>query len=89
MLNNFIIVQHGMGMPSIGILIHELIKLVNHAGVKDPIFVRIGTCGGFSKKAGTCVVSDKVVNDFLEPIYELVTTVFVNYVYCRGAVVAG
>lgn len=61
-----------MGTPSIGILLHELIKLMSHAGVKNPTFLRIGTCGGFNKKAGTVVVSNKVVNDFMESFYELV-----------------
>lgn len=60
-------------MPSIGILLHELIKLVHHAGMVDPIFVRVGTCGGFSQKGGTVVVSDEVVNDYLESVYELVS----------------
>lgn len=31
-----------MGVPSVGILLHELIKLMYHARVKDPVFFRIG-----------------------------------------------
>ena len=33
-------VSHGMGVPSLSILLHELIKLMWHAGVEDPIFFR-------------------------------------------------
>lgn len=65
-------------MPSIGILLHELIKLVHHAGMVDPIFVRVGTCGGFSQKGGTVVVSNEVVNDYLESVYELVSRYSTN-----------
>lgn len=35
-----------MGVPSVGILLHEMIKLMYHAKCKDPVFIRIGTCGG-------------------------------------------
>lgn len=38
--------QHGMGVPSISILLHELIKLLKYANARDPIIIRIGTCGG-------------------------------------------
>ncbi len=75
------IFQHGMGMPSIGILLHELIKLMHHAGVQNPQFFRIGTCGGFSKKAGTVVVSQEVVNDYLESVYELVKFFFCSPIF--------
>ena len=33
-------VSHGMGQPSAAILLHEVIKLMHHAGVKDPVFFR-------------------------------------------------
>lgn len=35
-----------MGVPSISILLHELIKLLQYANARDPIIIRIGTCGG-------------------------------------------
>lgn len=41
-----VIHQHGMGVPSISILLHELIKLLKYANACDPIIIRIGTCGG-------------------------------------------
>jgi uridine phosphorylase len=40
-------ISHGMGASSIGILLHEVIKLMYHAKCRDPIFLRIGTCGKF------------------------------------------
>ena len=35
-------ISHGMGIPSAGILLHEVIKLMYHAGVRDPVFIRCG-----------------------------------------------
>lgn len=39
-------VNHGMGCPSLSILLNELIKLIHYAECKDVTFFRIGTCGG-------------------------------------------
>lgn len=38
--------QHGMGIPSISIMLHELIKLLYHAKCSNITIVRIGTSGG-------------------------------------------
>lgn len=59
-----------MGMPSISILLHEMIKLVNYAKCKDPIFIRMGTCGGLGIDPGTVVVTDNAFNASLENAYE-------------------
>lgn len=64
--------QHGMGIPSVGILLHEVIKLMYHARVKDPIFFRIGTCGGIGIDPGTVVISEEAVDGMLRPVLELV-----------------
>lgn len=61
-----------MGMPSISILLHELIKLMYHAGVEDPIFFRMGTCGGLGLEPGTVVVSTEALNGLLEPVHIMV-----------------
>ena len=61
-----------MGIPSIGILLHEIIKLMYHAKVKDPIFFRIGTCGGIGIEGGTVVISEEAVDEMLNPYYEQV-----------------
>jgi uridine phosphorylase len=42
-----------MGVASLGILLHEMIKLMYHAKCKNPVFIRIGTCGGIGIEGGT------------------------------------
>ncbi|XKL59527.1 hypothetical protein PGB90_000543 [Kerria lacca] len=64
-------VSHGMGIPSINILLHELIKLMFHAGVKDPIFFRLGTCGGLGLEPGTVVITTEALNGTLEPVHTI------------------
>lgn len=64
-------ISHGMGQPSVGILLHEIIKLMYHARVRDPIFFRIGTCGGIGLEPGTVVISEDAVNGMLESKYSL------------------
>ncbi|KAK6617702.1 hypothetical protein RUM44_005290 [Polyplax serrata] len=64
-------ISHGMGIPSVGILLHELIKLMYHAKVKDPIFFRIGTCGGIGMEGGTVVISEEAVDGLGRPFLEM------------------
>ncbi|XP_063704291.1 uridine phosphorylase 1 isoform X2 [Culicoides brevitarsis] len=64
-------VSHGMGVPSLGILLHEIIKLMYHAKCKDPVFIRIGTCGGIGIDGGTVVISDDAVDGLLRSVYEV------------------
>ncbi|XP_058791318.1 uridine phosphorylase 1-like isoform X1 [Phymastichus coffea] len=63
-------ISHGIGTPSLQILLHEVIKLMHYARVKDPVFVRIGTSGGIGVEPGTVVVSDGAVNELMEPYHE-------------------
>lgn len=63
-------VNHGMGMPSMSILLHEITKLLYHAKVKDVNFMRIGTSGGVGVNGGTVVVTTEGVNGKLESCYE-------------------
>jgi uridine phosphorylase len=67
-----------MGIPSVSILLHEVIKLMFHARVRDPIFFRIGTCGGIGLEGGTVVISENAVDGLLQPYIELVT-------FCGGS----
>lgn len=67
--------QHGMGIPSISILLHEIIKLMAHAKVKDPIFFRIGTCGGLGLDGGTVIISEEAVDAMLNHYHEVVSIV--------------
>lgn len=66
-------VSHGMGVPSVGILLHEMIKLMYHAKCKDPVFIRIGTCGGIGVEGGTVIISEEVVDGLLRNTYEMVS----------------
>lgn len=59
-------------MPSVGILLHEMIKLMFHAKVVDPVFFRIGTSGGIGIEGGTVIISDEAVDGKLQPCLELV-----------------
>lgn len=65
-------ISHGMGVPSVGILLHEVIKLMYHAKCKDPIFIRIGTCGGVGVEGGTVCITEEAVDGLLRNTYELV-----------------
>lgn len=62
-----------MGIPSVSILLHEVIKLMYHARVKDPVFIRIGTCGGIGYEGGTVIISEEAVDEMMKPYFELVS----------------
>ncbi|VDN99582.1 unnamed protein product [Rodentolepis nana] len=63
-------VSHGMGVPSISICLHEMAKLLHHAGATDVRFVRVGTCGGIGLDPGSVVITtscmDCAFNDFFQ-----------------------
>merc|ERR1712137_534138 len=63
-------VNHGMGMPSMSILLHEITKLLFHAKAKGVTFMRIGTSGGLGIPAGTVVATTQGVNGKLDSCYE-------------------
>uniref|UniRef100_A0A4W4H097 Uridine phosphorylase n=1 Tax=Electrophorus electricus TaxID=8005 RepID=A0A4W4H097_ELEEL len=65
-------VSHGMGAPSISIMLHELIKLLYHSRCRDVILFRIGTSGGIGLAPGTVVITDKAVDSFFRPQFEQV-----------------
>jgi len=60
-------VNHGMGMPSLSILLHEITKLLEYAGCTNVSFIRIGTSGGLGVEPGTVVITDEALNEKLEP----------------------
>ncbi|KAJ8708327.1 hypothetical protein PYW07_010452 [Mythimna separata] len=64
-------VSHGIGIPSMTTLLQEMIKLVSYAKAKDPIFFRVGTCGGLNIPAGSVVVSSFGLNGNLEKTYDV------------------
>lgn len=65
-------VSHGMGIPSISIMLHELIKLLHHARCTDVVIIRIGTSGGIGLEAGTVVVTKQSVDSTFLPKLEQV-----------------
>ncbi|KAJ8012828.1 hypothetical protein DPEC_G00046930 [Dallia pectoralis] len=65
-------ISHGMGVPSISIMLHELIKLLHHAHCHNVVLFRIGTSGGVGLAPGTVVVTDKAVDCFFRPQFDQV-----------------
>ncbi|XP_074450531.1 uridine phosphorylase 2 isoform X4 [Larus michahellis] len=63
---------HGMGIPSISIMLHELIKLLHHAKCRDVTIIRIGTSGGLGIEAGSVVITDMAVDSSFKPRFEQV-----------------
>lgn len=76
-------ISHGMGIPSAGILLHEVIKLMYHAGVKNPVFFRIGTCGGIGLPPGTVVVTEEAFDGRMRPVLD---TIILGKVVSRPAI---
>lgn len=64
--------SHGIGTPSMLILMHEVAKLLHYAGAKDVQYIRIGTSGGIGSEPGTIIVSTCGVMGTLEPVYEAI-----------------
>lgn len=64
-------VSHGMGAPSLSILMHEILKLIHYAGCKDVVLIRIGTSGGIGLPPGSVVVSTSAVNGLLKEEVEI------------------
>lgn len=65
-------ISHGMGIPSISIMLHELIKLLHHARCCDVTIIRIGTSGGIGIAPGSVVITDTAVDSFFQPRFEQV-----------------
>uniref|UniRef100_A0A8B9ER58 Uridine phosphorylase n=1 Tax=Anser cygnoides TaxID=8845 RepID=A0A8B9ER58_ANSCY len=65
-------ISHGMGIPSISIMLHELIKLLHHAKCRDVTIIRIGTSGGLGIEAGSVVITDTAVDASFQPRFEQV-----------------
>ncbi|XP_039593571.1 uridine phosphorylase 1 isoform X1 [Polypterus senegalus] len=63
-------VSHGMGIPSIAIMLHELIKLLYHAKCSDVTIIRIGTSGGIGLQPGTVVVTKQSVDPKFKAQFE-------------------
>ncbi|XP_077490498.1 uridine phosphorylase 1-like isoform X2 [Amblyomma americanum] len=64
-------VSHGMGAPSLSILLHEVFKLLHYAHCQDVVVFRIGTSGGIGVPPGSVVVSTGAVNGLLREALEM------------------
>ncbi|XP_017092691.2 uridine phosphorylase 1 [Drosophila bipectinata] len=64
-------VSHGVGSSTFSVVLHELLKLVKYAGCQDPVFLRIGTCGGVGVPPGTVVVTKNAFNGYLRNEHEI------------------
>ncbi len=56
---------HGIGNPSISVVLHETAKLLHYAKAQNVVFLRLGTCGGLGLPAGTLVVSREAWRVFI------------------------
>ncbi|XP_071826040.1 uridine phosphorylase 2-like [Apostichopus japonicus] len=63
-------VSHGVGLASVSVVLHEIIKLLYHAQCEDVALIRTGTCGGIGVEPGTVVVTRNAVNDRFQPVFE-------------------
>ncbi|KAG8572293.1 hypothetical protein GDO81_012005 [Engystomops pustulosus] len=63
-------ISHGMGIPSISIMLHELIKLLYHSKCTDVTVIRIGTSGGIGMDPGSVVITSQSVNPCFKPEFE-------------------
>ncbi|CAL8084579.1 unnamed protein product [Calicophoron daubneyi] len=70
-VGSVIAADHGMGTPSMSILLHELFKLLHYAGCTDVTFFRTGSCGGIGLPRGSLVISTECLNTQFKPVYEL------------------
>ncbi|VDK70499.1 unnamed protein product, partial [Cylicostephanus goldi] len=61
--------KHGMGTPSLSIMLIEMLKLMHHAKAEDVKFIRLGTSGGVGVEPGTVVVSTNAMNGELTDKY--------------------
>lgn len=65
-------VSHGMGIPSIAIMLHELFKLLYHARCSGVTIIRIGTSGGIGLEPGSVVITQQAVDAYFKPEFEQV-----------------
>ncbi|XP_053619991.1 uridine phosphorylase 1-like isoform X2 [Plodia interpunctella] len=61
--------NHGIGIPSMTTALQEVIKLLFHAKVKDPLIFRLGSSGGVGVEPGNVVISAFGMNGLFEKNY--------------------
>lgn len=69
-VKNVICVSHGMGMPSLSILLHEMYKLLYYAGsLSKCTLIRSGTCCGIGVASGTVAITTESCDTELNHFY--------------------
>ncbi|KAG6604532.1 uridine phosphorylase [Phytophthora cinnamomi] len=66
-----LVANHGIGMPSISILLHEVTKLLEYAGAHGATYIRMGTSGGIGVEPGTVVITSEGVNNRMQSVDEV------------------
>jgi uridine phosphorylase len=66
-----LVCSHGMGGPSISILLNEVAKLLKYAQA-DAYWIRMGTCGGLDVAPGGLIISSESLNGALEPYHQTI-----------------
>ncbi|XP_048237739.1 uridine phosphorylase 1-like [Haliotis rufescens] len=64
-------VSHGIGIPSLSIIMHEILKLLQHAECSGVTLFRIGTSGGLGLEAGSVVITSEAVDGNLRQYMEV------------------
>ena len=75
------IFQHGMGIPSLSIVFHEILKMLHHAAATDVKFFRLGTSGGLGLEPGSVVISETAKDGLLRPYMEIVSWLIYLIIY--------
>jgi len=68
LVGDTMVVNHGMGLGSISILLHEVTILLHAAGAKGVEYFRIGTSGGYGEDAGKVVIANSATSDKLSEV---------------------
>ncbi|MES1910370.1 MAG: hypothetical protein MHM6MM_002977 [Cercozoa sp. M6MM] len=63
--------SHGMGIPTLSILLNEIAVLMALAGNDNYCIIRTGTCGGIGLKPGSVVISRRACDGLCRPYLEL------------------
>nr|KAF6320304.1 uridine phosphorylase 1 [Myotis myotis] len=63
-------VSHGMGVPSMAIMLHEVLKLLYHARCSGVTAIRLGTSGGIGLEPGSVVITRQAVDACFKPEFE-------------------
>jgi len=73
-IEHVLLFNHGMGSGSASIAFHEILKLLDYAGIpRDGFaFIRIGTCGGVGVTPGTICLTERVLTETLDENFPFV-----------------